>query len=102
MTTGTSTAASPKTVHMSVSPVDVEPMDTLQFTNNSSQFTSFDVVFLGSSPNGSDLTFTGTTEIDVPVTKEGEFEYLIRHHRKNGKCVHTGVFIVRSCNGGCP
>jgi plastocyanin len=81
--------------------VDVEPGDTLQFTNDSTKFPSFEVVFLGSSPNGSDLIFEGTTEIDVPVTVEGEFEYVIRHLPKRGKTLHTGVFSVRSCTGGC-
>jgi hypothetical protein len=72
--------------------VDVEPGDTLQFTNDSAKFPRFEVVFLGSSPDIPGLTFPGTTEIDVPVKIEGEFEYLIRHHPKSGKTVHTGVF----------
>lgn len=103
MTTGTTTAVSPKTVFMAVTPasVDVEPGDTLQFTNNSALYPKFEVVFQGSSPNNSGLTFTGTNEVNVPVTKDGEFTYIIRHHPKKGPCVDTKSFSVRSCTGGC-
>jgi plastocyanin len=100
----TDTAATPKTFQMGATPasVDVEPDDTLQFTNDPATFPTFEVVFLDSSPNGSKLTFEGTSEIDILVTVEGEFDYFIRHHPKKGKTVRTGVFSVRSCGGGCP
>jgi plastocyanin len=102
MTTGTTTAASPKTVLMGVTPasVEVEPGDTLQFTNNTAIYPKFEVVFQDSSPNNLGLTFTGTTEINVPVTKDGDFTYIIRHHPKKGHSVDTGTFSVRSC-GSC-
>jgi plastocyanin len=104
MSRGTATAVSPKTIQMGVTPasVDVEPKDTLEFTNNSAKFPRFEVVFQGSSPNGSGLTFPGTTTIDIPVTKAGTFDYLIRHFPKSGPSVVTGTFTVRSCKGGCP
>jgi plastocyanin len=103
MTSGTSTPVTPETVLMGVTPasVDVEPGDTLQFSNNSALYPKFEVVFQGSSPNDLGLTFPGTTEINVPVTKDGEFTYIIRHHSKKGHCVDTGAFSVRSCTGGC-
>lgn len=88
---------------MGVTPasVDVEPGDTLQFTNNSAIFPKFEVVFLGISPNNSGLVFTGTTKIDIPVTRDGTFEYLIKHLPRSGPSVETGTFAVRSCTGGC-
>jgi plastocyanin len=99
----TGTAATPKTFQMGATPasIDIEPDDTLQFTNDPTTFPSFEVVFLDSSPNGSQLKFEGTSEIDVLVTLDGKFDYIIRHHPKKGKPVHTGVFSVRSCTGGC-
>jgi plastocyanin len=103
MTTGTTTPVTPETVLMGVTPasVDVEPGDTLQFSNNTAIYPKFDVVFQGSSPNTLGLTFTGTNEINVPVTEDGEFKYIIRHHPKKGHSVDTGAFSVRSCTGGC-
>ncbi len=103
MSSGTTTVVSPKTIHMGVTPasVDVEPGDTLQFTNNSAIFPRFEVVFQGSSPNGLGPTFTGTTKIEILVTEDGTFDYLIRHLPKSGPSVDTGTFSVRSCTGGC-
>jgi plastocyanin len=103
MSRGTTAAVSPKTIHMGVTPVsvDIEPGDTLQFTNNSAIFPKFEVVFQGSSPNGLGLTFTGTNKIEILVTEDGTFDYLIRHLPKTGPSVDTGTFSVRSCTGGC-
>lgn len=100
---GSTTAVTPKIVPMGVTPASVEVAtgDTLQFTNNSVMFSKFEVVFQGPSPNGKDLKFSGTTEIAVPVTKDGTFNYLIRHFPKSGSSVDTGTFSVRSCPGGC-
>jgi plastocyanin len=104
MTTGTITAVSPKIVEMSVTPasVDVEPGDTLEFTNNSAQFPTFEVVFLHSSPNDSGLIFPGIDKIEVLVTKEGKFDYRILHFSPGKPQVDIGTFSVRSCAGGCP
>jgi plastocyanin len=104
MSSGTTTVVSPKTIHMGVTPVsvDIEPGDTLEFTNNSVKFPSFEVVFQGSSPNGSGLTFAGTNKIEILVTEDGTFDYLIRHLPKSGPAVVVGTFSVRSCTGGCP
>jgi plastocyanin len=94
---------SPKTIVMGVTPasIDVEPGDTLVFTNNSAEFPKFEVEF-DNSPNGSGPTFPGTTEIKIVVTKDGTFNYSILHFRKSGPAVATGAFSVRSCTGGCP
>lgn len=104
MSRGTTAAVSPKTIHMGVTPVsvDIEPGDTLQFTNNSAKYPSFEVVFEGSSPNGSELTFTGTNKIEILVTEDGTFDYFIRHFPERGPGVVIGTFSVRSCTGGCP
>ncbi len=104
MSSGTTTAVSPKTIHMGVTPasIDIEPGDTLVFTNSSSaKFPRFEVVFQGLSPNGSGLTFTGTTQIEILVTEDGTFNYFIRHVPTSGPAVDTGAFSVRSCTGGC-
>jgi|SRR5271170_5882778 plastocyanin len=102
MSTATTTVVSPKTIHMGVTPasIDIATGDTLVFSNNSTIFPEFEVVFL-KSPNGSDLTFTGTTQIKILVTEDGTFNYSIRHLPTSGPAVVTGAFSVRSCTGGC-
>jgi plastocyanin len=102
MSSATTTVVSPKTIHMGVTPasIDIVPGDTLVFSNNSTIFPKFEVVFL-KSPNGSDLTFTGTTQIKILVTEDGTFNYSIRHLPTSGPAVVTGDFAVRSCTGGC-
>jgi plastocyanin len=104
MSTGITTVVPPKIMAMGVTPasVDVVPGDVLQFTNNSAMFSKFEVIFLGTSPNNSGLVFTGTSIIDIPVTKDGTFQYLIKHFSKGGgPSIETGTFAVRSCTGGC-
>lgn len=104
MTTDTTIAAPPETVSICATPdlVKIKPGDTLQFTNDSAKFPRFEVVFEGSSPNDSGLTLSGTTEINVCVEKDGDFEYFIRHHPKSGPPLETRKRSVRSCTGGCP
>ncbi len=103
MSGGTTTAASPKTIVMGVTPasVDVEPGDTLEFTNNSTIFPNFEVVFEDSSPSGGKLRFPGTTSVEILVTEDGTFDYFIRHVPVEGPAVKTRNFSVRSCTGGC-
>jgi hypothetical protein len=103
MSSGAATVVSPKTIHMGVTPasIDVEPGDTLVFTNSSAKFPRFEVVFQGLSPNGLGLIFTGTTKIEILVTEDGTFDYFIRHIQPSGPALDTGNFAVRSCTGGC-
>jgi plastocyanin len=103
MSSVTTTAVSPKTIVMGVTPasVDVEPGDTLQFTNNSAKFPRFEVVFEDSSPNGTSLIFPGTSSVEILVTEDGTFDYFIRHIPDEGPSVKTRNFSVRSCTGGC-
>lgn len=94
-----------KTTNVVVTPgsVDVEPGDTLHFTNNSTQFPKFEIEFQGLSPAKSGKTlFEGTNKIEVHVENDGIFEYTIKHITQRGHCVCTRDFHVRSCNGGCP
>jgi plastocyanin len=103
MSSATTTVASPKTIHMGVTPasIDIEPGDTLVFTNSSAKFPRFEVVFQGLSPNGLGLIFPGTTKIEILVTEDGTFNYFIRHLSNSAPAVDTGNFSVRSCTGGC-
>ncbi len=105
MSTATTTVVSPQTINMGVTGatpayIEIVPGDTLMFSNNSTIFPEFEVVFL-KSPNGSDLIFTGTTQIKILVTEDGTFTYSIRHLPTKGPAVVTGDFSVRSCTGGC-
>ena len=105
MSTATTTVVSPQTINMGVTGVtpasiEIATGDTLMFSNNSAIFPEFEVVFL-KSPNGSDLIFTGTTQIKILVTEDGTFTYSIRHLPTTGPAVVSGAFSVRSCTGGC-
>ena len=48
-TTTVSTGASPKRWHVTPTPVDVQPGQTVEFTNHSTKFPKFEIVFVGPS-----------------------------------------------------
>ena len=105
MPTDTTTAASPKTLNVNVTPasVDVEPGQTLVFTNHSQKFPTFQIEFEGgNSPASPGDILTGTNKIEIHVAEEGQFEYTILHFPETGAApTSTGAFSIRSCSGGC-
>jgi hypothetical protein len=102
------TTALPETMNINVAPalIKVQPDQTLTFTNDPDQFPEFEIKFLGASPGRTDDKLTGTDIVIIHVTKTGTFPYMIIHTQKPGAetpgNLHTGVFSIRSCTGGCP
>ena len=104
MPTDTITAASPQTMNVNVTPpvVEVQPGQTLVFTNNSPKFATFQIEFEGgNSPASPGDILTGTNKVEIHVVKDGDFKYRILHFPKTGAPTTTGAFTVRSCTGGC-
>ncbi len=103
MPTDTPTAIAPKTMNVNVTPatVEVEPGQTLIFTNHSPKFPTFQIKFDGPSPASPGDELTGTTKVEIHVAIEGEFTYTVLHIPKTGAPVPTGAFSIRSCSGGC-
>ena len=104
MPTDTTAPVSPKTMNVNVTPavVKVQPGQELVFTNDSSQFSEFEIKFLRASPANPDDTLTGKKKVVIHVAKAGTFPYVIIHTPNEGDPVSTGAFSIRSCNGGCP
>jgi hypothetical protein len=107
------TTVLPKTMSVNVTPalIKVQPDQDLIFTNDRHQFPEFEIKFLGASPGRPDDTLTGTDSVTIHVEKTGTFPYMIRHTPAADAAatgaaapadLHTGVFNVRSCAGGCP
>jgi hypothetical protein len=107
------TTVLPKTMSVNVTPalIKVQPDQDLIFTNDRHQFSKFEIKFLGASPGSPDDELTGTDSVTIHVKKTGNFPYVIIHTPAPGTAaagaaapadLHTGVFNVRSCAGGCP
>ncbi len=79
--------------------IGVEPGGTLEWTNHSRSFPTFEIQFIGPSPASPGDILTGTTKVVVHVAEPGTFEYKIRHIPKQGADKVTGTFAVRSCRG---
>jgi plastocyanin len=111
--------------------IKVKPGQELTFTNDPKQFPEFEIKFLGASPASPDDDLTGTHKVTIHVVKTGTFPYMIIHtqpphaERPHAEAafaerphpekkfalaafaeavgnLHTGVFSIRSCTGGCP
>jgi hypothetical protein len=112
--------------------IKVVPDQELIFTNDPKQFPEFEIKFLGASPASPSDKLTGTDQVVINVKKTGTFHYMIIHTQpphpqrphaeaafaerpKDEKAkfalaafaeaagnLHTGVFSIRSCQGGCP
>jgi hypothetical protein len=115
MPTETPTAVSPKIVSVAPALVKVQPGQELIFTNDTNQFPKFEIKFLGASPAAPDDTLTGTDSVIIHVEETGTFPYMIIHTQAPAPQapgtqaaatqaptdLHTGVFFIRSCQGGC-
>jgi hypothetical protein len=121
--------ATPALININVTPalIKVRPGDKLTFTNDPKRFPEFEIKFLGASPAspGDVLTGTDRVVINVADTAIGTFQYMIIHtqplHPDRPRAeaafagrpdalaafaeatgnLQTGVFSIRSCQGGC-
>ncbi len=100
---GTATTTVVATMNVAVTPasVDVQPGQTLEFTNHSEKFPTFEIVFDGPSPASPGDVLTGTNKVTIQVAIPGTFKYSILHIPDGGAPVSTGAFSIRSCTGGC-
>ena len=102
MGTATTTVVASLNVAVTPASVDVQPGQTLEFTNHSKKFPKFAIVFVGPSPASPGDILTGTTKVTIHVAEAGDFTYNIRHYTETGDAsVDTGAFSIRSCPGGC-
>jgi hypothetical protein len=123
------TAALPEIMNVNVTPalIKAQPFQELIFTNDPHQFPEFEIKFLGASPAspGDVLTGTDRVVINMAETAIGTFHYMIIHtqpphgDRQLAEAafaegsdalaafaeatgnLQTGVFSIRSCQGGC-
>ena len=103
MSAGTTIERERKTRNVDVTPVEVEPGETLVFTNHSPKYPKFKIEFHGPSPASPGDKLEGEDEVRIHVAKEGKFNYKVRHFTKKVEDgADTGAFSVRSCTGGCP
>jgi hypothetical protein len=101
MSTDTTIERERKIKTVDVTPVWVEPDDTLVFTNDSTKYPKFEIKFVGPSPASPGDKLEGTKEVRIHVATHGDFNYKVRHFTKENKFVEAGPFGVRSCIGGC-
>lgn len=101
-TTDTATAASPKTMHVDVTPVEVQPGQKVVFTTDSSKFSKFQLTFDDPSAVSPGDKLEGTNSVEIKVEKHGTLKYSVRHFPKTGNDPVDGTFSIRSCPGGCP
>jgi hypothetical protein len=109
-------AVSPKVVNVAPALIKVQPGQELIFTNDRSQFPTFEIKFLGASPGAPDDKLTGTDSVIIHVEETGTFPYMIIHTQAPSTQaagahaapadqapanLNTGVFSIRSCTGGC-
>jgi hypothetical protein len=101
MSTDTTIERERKITTVDVTPIEVEPGETLVFTNHSTKYPRFEIVFDDpnfASPGGK---VEGNDEVRIVVKKDGKFNYSTRHYTKKNDPVDAGPFSVRSCIGGC-
>jgi len=101
MSTDTTIERERKMTTVDVTPIEVEPGETLVFTNDSTKYPRFEIEFDDpnfASPGGK---LEGKDEVRVLVKKAGESKYNTRHFTKQNAPVDAGPFSVRSCIGGC-
>jgi hypothetical protein len=94
----------PKVKHVDVTPLRVQPDETLVFLNHSPKYRWFTIAFDDPDFASPGDKLEGTDEITIHVAKDGEFTYKVRHYKDKSKKddpVEAGPFGVRSCPGGC-
>jgi hypothetical protein len=79
---------------------------TVELHNDSHQYPSFEVQFIGKSPASPDDTLTGSNETPITLNMShegGVYVYNIKHTDAKGSSVMSGPFScsVHPC-GGCP
>lgn len=107
MTTATAIEHERKTKHVDVdvTPIRVEPKETLVFENHSTKYRWFTIEFNDPDFASPGDELSGDKKVTITVAKEGDFTYKVRHYEdksKKGDSVEAGPFGVRSCTGGCP
>jgi hypothetical protein len=72
---------------------------TLEWRTDSLNYPEFEIQFVGESPARASDKLTGTTKnpVVVHVTKSGKYRYNVRHVKKDGTDITTGIFAARSC-----
>jgi hypothetical protein len=93
-----------KTRHVDVTPLWVEPEDTLVFTNDSTKYPEFTIELNPPDFASPGDTLDGVDKVTIHVAKAGDFKYTVRHYKEKGKKgnpVVAGPFGARSCIGGC-
>jgi hypothetical protein len=104
MSTDTAIERERKIKYVDITPLEVEPEETLVFTSHSTKYPCFTIVF-----NDPDFARPGDKtevegEVRIVVAKAGETTYNVRHYKQKDKKdnpVEAGPFGVRSCVGGC-
>jgi hypothetical protein len=123
------TTVLPKIMNVNVTPalIKAQPGQELIFTNDPHQFPEFEIKFLGASPASPGDVLTGTDQVVINLAENaiGTFHYMIIHtqppHPDQPRAeaafaersdalaafaeatgnLQTGVFSIRSCQGGC-
>jgi hypothetical protein len=104
MTTGTAIERERKIRHVDVTPLEVQPGETLVFQNHSKKYRCFTIEFNDPKFATPGDELVGNENITIIVAKDGEFTYKVRHYKDKSKKEHpveAGPFGVRSCPGGC-
>ena len=101
-TTDTATDASPKAMHVDVTPVEVQPDQTVVFTSHSPKFSRFEIEFEDPGAASPGDILKGTNRVEIKVATHGTLKYKVTHFPKNGDEPVDGTFSIRSCPGGCP
>jgi hypothetical protein len=95
----------PKIKHVDVTPLEVQPDETLVFQNHSPKYRYFTIEFSDPDFASPDDELSGDEKVTIHVAKDGDFTYTVRHYKEKDKKdvpVEAGPFGVRSCPGGCP
>jgi hypothetical protein len=98
------TAIEPKIKHVDVTPLWVEPMDTLVFQNDSTKYPEFTIELDPPDFASPGDKLEGVDTVTIIVSKAGDFKYTVRHYKEKGKKgdpIKAGPYGVRSCIGGC-
>jgi hypothetical protein len=93
-----------KVTHVDVTPLRVQPEETLVFQNHSPIYRWFTVKLDPPDFASPGDTFEGDEQVTITVAKGGEFTYTIRHYKDKSKKddpLEAGPFGARSCPGGC-
>jgi hypothetical protein len=94
----------PKLKHVDVTPLWVEPNDTLVFQNDSTKYPAFTIEIDPPDFASPGDILEGEDTVTIHVARDGRFTYTVRHYKEKGKKgdpIKAGPFGARSCPGGC-